>query len=53
MPDDMKPTPEERDEPVKIDLDPEQALKGFLKVDPEAEPVDDDPAPPHGDPLGD
>jgi hypothetical protein len=42
---------EERDEPIKIDLDPEEALKALLKVDPEAEPVEDDPAPPHGDPL--
>jgi hypothetical protein len=51
MPDEKHPTPEERDEPVKIDLDPEAALKALLKVDPEAEPVEDDPAPPHGDPL--
>jgi hypothetical protein len=45
------PTSEERDEPVKIELDPEEALKELLKVDPQAEPVEDDPAPPHGDPI--
>lgn len=46
-----KPAPD-RDEPVKIDLDPEEALKALLKVDPDA-PVeaDEDTAPPHGDPL--
>jgi hypothetical protein len=43
--------PSERDEPIKIDLGPEEALKALLKVDPEAEPVEDDPAPPQGDPL--
>jgi hypothetical protein len=43
--------PEDRDKTVKIDLDPEEALKALLKVDPEAEPVEDDPAPPHGDPV--
>jgi hypothetical protein len=26
-----------RDEPVKIDLDPEVALKGLLKIEPEAD----------------
>lgn len=29
----------ERDKPVKIDLDPEVALRALLKVDPDAEPV--------------
>jgi hypothetical protein len=51
MPDQKHPNSEKRDEPVKIDLDPEEALKALLKVDPEAEPVEDDTAPPHGDPL--
>lgn len=37
-----KPLP---DEPVKIDLDPEEALKALLKVDPEAEPVEDETKP--------
>lgn len=32
------------DEPVKIDLDPEEAIRALLKVDPEAEPVKDDEA---------
>jgi hypothetical protein len=40
----------DRDESVKIDLDPDDALAALLKVDPQAEPVEDDPAPPHGDP---
>jgi hypothetical protein len=39
MPDEKHPTPKQRDEPVKIDLDPEEALKALLKVDPEAEPA--------------
>jgi hypothetical protein len=53
MPDEKQPTPEQRDEKVKIDLDPETALKGFLKVDPEGEMVEKDPGSPHGDPLAD
>jgi len=44
-----EPKPSERDEPLKIDLDPEAAVKGLLKVEPE--PRDSDEAPPHGDPL--
>jgi len=39
------PTPEDRDEPVAIPLDPEEALRALLKVDPaslESEPVEDD-----------
>ncbi len=28
-----------RDEPVKIDLDPEVALRALLEVDPDSEPV--------------
>jgi hypothetical protein len=35
-----EPTPDERDEPLKIDLDPEAALKGLLEVDPHAEWAD-------------
>jgi hypothetical protein len=34
-----KPDPK-RDEPVKIDLDPEVAFRALMKVDPNAEPVD-------------
>jgi len=39
------PTAEDRDEPVAIPLDPEEALRALLKVDPESpesEPVEDD-----------
>jgi hypothetical protein len=32
----------DRDEPVKIDLPPEEALRGLLAVDPESEPDEDD-----------
>jgi len=43
----------DEDERVAILLDPEDALRALLKVDPQAKPVDDDPAPPHGDKLVD
>lgn len=36
MSDEKHPTPAERDEPIKIDLDPETTLRGLLKVDPDA-----------------
>jgi hypothetical protein len=58
MPED-KPK-DERDEPVKIDLDPEDALKALLRVDPDAppakpnadEPVEEsEPLKDQGDPL--
>jgi hypothetical protein len=39
MPDEKHPTPAERDEPIKIDLDPETTLRELLKVDPEADVV--------------
>ena len=49
------------DDPLKIDLDPEDALRALLKIDPEAPPAPlnenepaveaDDPEPPQGDPL--
>jgi hypothetical protein len=54
------PKPEERDEPVKIDLDPEDAPKPLLRVDPDAppgkpnadEPVEESvPLKDQGDPL--
>jgi hypothetical protein len=45
------PVPKEDDRVSLSDLDPEEALRALLKVDPSAEPVEDDPAPPHGDPL--
>lgn len=34
-----KPKPGERDEPVKIDLDPDVAVRALLQVDPEAEGI--------------
>ena len=34
----------ERDERVKIPLDPETALRALLAVDPDDEPADDKPA---------
>jgi hypothetical protein len=36
------PTPAERDEPIKIDLDPKTALRGLMAVDPEDKPVPQD-----------
>jgi hypothetical protein len=39
----MAPKPDpKRDEPVKIDLDPEDAFRALLAVDPDAEPVTED-----------
>jgi hypothetical protein len=35
------PTPEELDERVELPLDPEEALRALLKVDPESEPSED------------
>jgi hypothetical protein len=32
----------DRDEPVKLPLDPEEALRALLAVDPESEPEEDD-----------
>jgi hypothetical protein len=41
-----KPTWEQierdRDEPVKLPLDPDEALRGLLRVDPESEPIASD-----------
>jgi hypothetical protein len=39
------PTPEERDERVKLDIDPETALRGLLRVDPDDDPENDEDAP--------
>jgi hypothetical protein len=40
------------DERFTIEADPDEALRALLKADaPEAEPHEDDPTPPHGDPL--
>jgi hypothetical protein len=45
-----RPTWEEierdRDEPIKLPLDPETALRGFLAVDPESEPATEPQAEP-------
>jgi hypothetical protein len=60
MAEDEKPKAHDMDEPVKIDLDPEVALRGLLKVDPDAppaernedEPVEEpEPLKDQGDPL--
>lgn len=40
------PDKAQRDEPVKIPLDPEEAIRAILHVDPESEPVDDEDQPP-------
>ena len=37
------PTPEERDERVVMPLDPEEALKALLAVDPDEAPTGDGP----------
>jgi hypothetical protein len=34
-----EPEPSERDESIRIDLDPEVALRALLQVDPDSEPV--------------
>jgi hypothetical protein len=47
MPDDQPP---ERDETIKIDLDPETALRGLLKVNPDDEPAHDGVLTPDGKP---
>lgn len=37
----MAPKPDpKRDEPIKINLEPEDAFKALMKVDPDSEPVD-------------
>ena len=51
MPEDEKPTAHDMDEPVKIDLDPEVALRALLKVDPDAPVSQDEPAKDQGDAL--
>jgi hypothetical protein len=44
--------PEHEEERISLaGHDPEDVLRALLKVDPEAEPVEDNPAPPHGDAL--
>jgi hypothetical protein len=49
----MQDRQQDRDEPVKIELDAEGALKTLVKVDPEDKPVpvELDQEPPPGDPL--
>jgi len=48
---DEKPKPHDMDEPVKLDLDPELALRALLKVDPDAPVAEDQPAKDQGDAL--
>ena len=48
---DDAPTPEQRDAPLKIDLDPETALRGLLKVDPGEPAPQDEPRKDQGDKL--
>ncbi len=45
------PKPHDRDEPVKIDLDPEVALRALSKVDPDAPVPQDAPLKDQGDAL--
>jgi hypothetical protein len=47
-----EPAPSERDELVKIDLDPEVALRALLKVDPDAPTVEADNKAPRKRPSG-
>ena len=49
--DEPKPTREEREEPLKLDLDPEEALRGLLKGDPDAPVPQDEPLRDQGDKL--
>jgi hypothetical protein len=41
------------DEPIKIDLDPEEAMRGLLKVDPDELVPQDEPDKKQGDELDD
>jgi len=43
MASDGTPKARDMDEPVKIDLDPEVALRALLAVDPDAEPAETEP----------
>ena len=40
-----RPTAEEMDERLVVPLDPEEALRALLKVDPDSEPVENDEGP--------
>jgi hypothetical protein len=62
MPDTENPQQEDRDEPVKIGLDAEEAIRALLKVDPDAPPakpnadepvVEPEPLKDQGDALND
>jgi hypothetical protein len=53
MPEDKKPKARDMDEPVKIDLDPEVALRALLKIDPDAPVAQDEPLKDQGDKLSD
>jgi hypothetical protein len=52
MGDEKPPTPADRDEPVKLDLDPELVLRALLKVDPDELVPQDEPLKDQGDKLG-
>lgn len=51
MADEHMPKAHDVDEPVKLDLDPELALRALLKVDPDAPVAEDEPAKDQGDKL--
>ena len=51
MPDEQKPKPRDMDERVSIQLDPEEALRGLLRVDPDAPVPHDEPLKDQGDKL--
>jgi hypothetical protein len=51
MPESEKPKMRDMDEPVKIDLDPELALRALLKVDADAPVPQDEPVKDQGDAL--
>jgi hypothetical protein len=51
MADENKPRAEDRDEPVSLPLDPEVALRGLPKVDPDKPVPQDEPDKKQGDEL--
>lgn len=51
MPDERNKPELDPDQPVKIDLDPEDALKGLLEVDPDELVEQDEPLKDQGDKL--
>jgi hypothetical protein len=49
MADGDKPKPRDMNEPVKIDLDPDEALRALLEVEPEVPVPQDEPLKDQGD----